>query len=254
MKTSMMAVLLSLCCSLHAQQSPIVFSSAGSDAAAIKTEVDRFRDALGPLNPPGPTGDPNGRREINWDAVPDAVAAPNALPPNFFNANSVRGAVFSFASPGWSSFQVSANDGVGPVRFGEFNGEYSNLFTTFSPQRLFTSVGTNDYDVNFFVPGTDTKATVTGFGAVFTNVALDFSSTLEFFNSDGYSLGKFAVRKAPKGLSFLGVMFPGKVIAKVRVTPGTASIGQAEDLASGVNIAVVDDFLYGEPVSKCGCK
>src|SRR5437868_8958461 len=38
------------------------------------------------------------RSEINWDGVPDALAAPNNLPANFFNVNSPRGVVL--ATPG----------------------------------------------------------------------------------------------------------------------------------------------------------
>ena len=63
----------------------------------------------------GPNGLFGGvRREINWDAVPDAFSAPNNLPANFFNVNSPRGAVFS---TGGTGFQLSANAGVAPIEF-----------------------------------------------------------------------------------------------------------------------------------------
>lgn len=228
-----------------------VFSGAGADAAAIQQVVDDFRTAIGtPLNAPGANGNPAGRREINWDAVPDGFAAPNALPSDFFNKNSVRGAVFSGPGAGWIGFQVSANEGAGPVRFDNIYEGYSQIFKTFSAQKLFTSVGTNDYDVDFFVPGTQDRGSVSGFGAVFTNVAIPTTSSLEFFTADGVSLGKYFVRVAPRGLSFLGVTFPGKIVAKVRVVPGTAAVGVPDDPASGVNVVVVDDFLYGEPTKK----
>ena len=104
--------------------------------------------------------------------------------------------------------------------------------------------------LDFFVPGTQDRGSVSGFGAVFTNVAIPTTSSLEFFTADGVSLGKYYVRVAPRGLSFLGVTFPGKIVAKVRVVPGTAAVGVPDDPASGVNVVVVDDFLYGEPVKK----
>src|SRR5919109_280831 len=85
---------------------PVVFEAAGAEPADIQAAVDDFRAFLGDLNPNVPGAFPDGRREINWDGVPDAFAAPNNLPANFFNFNSPRGVVFS--TPG-TGFQVSAN-------------------------------------------------------------------------------------------------------------------------------------------------
>ena len=62
----------------------ITFSSSGSNAAAIQTTVDAYRTALGTLNPNVAGSAGSGRREINWDGVPDALSAPNNLPANFF--------------------------------------------------------------------------------------------------------------------------------------------------------------------------
>src|SRR6266550_9529025 len=76
-----------------ASADPAVFDASGATPADIQTEVDAFRDFLGPNNGVGGTF-PTGRREINWDGVPDAFSAPNLLPANFFNSNSPRGAVF----------------------------------------------------------------------------------------------------------------------------------------------------------------
>src|SRR6184192_427626 len=108
----------------------LIFSATGT-AAGIQATVDAFRTDLGSLNPNvvGTLG--GGRREINWDGVPDALAAPNNLPANFFNVNSPRGVVFS--TPG-SGFQVSANSGVAPIEFDNINAAYSSQFQTFSPQ------------------------------------------------------------------------------------------------------------------------
>src|SRR4051794_23156717 len=73
----------------------IVTSATGANAAAIQTSVDAFRSSLGTLNPNVAGSFGSGRREINWDGVPDNFAAPNNLPANFFNVNSPRGVVFS---------------------------------------------------------------------------------------------------------------------------------------------------------------
>ncbi len=235
-----------------ADPAPTIFGAAGKDADSVRAAVVAFQNALGPLNAPGPTGDPNGRREINWDAVPAGFSSPSNLPPDFFNKNSVRGAVFSVDNnPGWTGFQVSANEADGPVRFDTLLAGNSALFPLFSVQKLFTSVGTNDYNVDFLVPGTQTKGKVKGFGTIFANVALPFTTSIEFYNSDGLLLGRYYAPVAAKGLSFIGVAFPNKMVTRVRVIPGTVAIGTPDDPANGRNVVVVDDFLYGEPTSDC---
>jgi hypothetical protein len=244
--------MLSLTTTCFAQPSPAVFSAAGADAASIRATIDEFRAAVGStLNAPGPNGNPEGRREINWDGVPAQFSAPNDFPLDFFNRNSARGAVFSAGSPAWVSFQVSGNAADGPARFDNLQAGYASLFTVFSAEKLFLSVGSNVYDTEFFVPGTDTRATVNGFGAVFTNVAIPFTTTIEYLSAEGVSLGKFSARVAPKGLSFLGAVYPSRMVSRVRITLGTAAPGVAEDLEQGVNIVAADDFIYGEPVSPC---
>jgi hypothetical protein len=223
---------------------PVVFAAAGANPASIQPTVDAFRNVLGPLNPNVAGSFGSGRREINWDGVPDAFAAPNNLPANFFNANSPRGAVFS--TPG-TGFQVSANAGVAPIEFDNLNPAYSAQFQTFSPQRLFTSLGSNILDVNFFIPGTSIAATVSGFGAVFTDVDLANISSLEFFNENNASLGTFFVPPANNGLSFLGVSFSaGERISRVRITSGNLVVGGTEN-GTSTDVAVTDDFIYGEP-------
>src|SRR5882762_2636391 len=150
-----------------AHAAAITFSASGANPAGIQATVDAFRTSLGTLNPNVPGSFGTGRREINWDGVPDALSAPNNLPANFFNVNSPRGVIFG--TPG-TGFQVSGNAGVAPVRFDNPNPTYSSTFQTFSPQRLFTALGSNILDVNFFVAGTAIPASVSGFGSVFSDV------------------------------------------------------------------------------------
>jgi hypothetical protein len=86
-------------------QAVTVYSAAGASPAAIQPAVDSFRTLLGTLNPNSSAFFPGGRREINWDGVPDLLAAPNQMPADFFNVNSPRGVVFSTYGSG---LQVSA--------------------------------------------------------------------------------------------------------------------------------------------------
>jgi hypothetical protein len=233
-----------------AEAVPITFSGSGSSPAGIQATVDAFRADLGTLNPNVAGSFGSGRREINWDAVPDAFAAPNLLPANFFNVNSPRGVVFTTAGTG---FQVSANavnPTNTPVLFGNINSTYPGLFQIFSPQKLFTALGSDVLDVDFFVPGSATPALTRGFGSVFTNVTLPNTTSLTFFDANNASLGTFfapAVPDTNQSLSFLGVDFGSDIVSRVLITNGNAALGPNE--GTGVNLVVMDDFLYGEPVS-----
>jgi hypothetical protein len=226
--------------------SPVVYSTAGGTAASIQAGVDAFRTALGALNPNVAGSFASGRREINWDGVPDAFSAPNNLPANFFNVNSPRGVVLS--TPG-TGFQVSATAGSGTaVEFGNIDASYTGLFATFSAQRLFTAIGSNIVDVNFFVPGSTTQALTNGFGVVFTDVDLAPTTGIEFFDAQNQSLGTFFAPNfaGDQTLSFLGVIFSeGSVISRARITSGN------QILASGNtsnDLVVMDDFIFGEPM------
>ena len=243
---SLIAALV-MCTASAANAAALVFSAVGGNPVGIQGTVDAFRSALGTLNPNAQGSFGTGRREINWDGVPDAVTAPNNLPANFFNVNSPRGVVFS--TPG-SGFQVSANSGVAPVEFGNINATYPGLFQTFSAQRLFTAIGSNITDVNFFVPGSSTAASVSAFGAVFTDVDLANITSLQFFDLSNTSVGTFNVANllGSETLSFLGVRFDGgERIGRVRITAGNAALGGND--GGGTDLVVMDDFIYAEPIA-----
>jgi hypothetical protein len=225
----------------------VTFSASGNTAGDIQTTVDNFRSVLGTLNPNVAGSVGSGRREINWDGVPDASSAPNNLAANFFNVNSPRGVVFS--TPG-SGFQVSATAASGtPVEFGNINATYPDLFATFSPQRLFTALGSNIVDVNFFIPGSSTPAFTTGFGAVFTDVDLANTTSIQFFDLANVLIGTVVAPSATGNgtLSFAGGVFnAGEQVGRVRLTNGNANLGPNEALTA-VDLVVMDDFIYGEP-------
>src|SRR6476660_1278940 len=81
--------------STFAFAAPVVRQATGANAAAIQAAVDQFRADLGTLNPNNGQSFASGRREINWDGVPDNLSAPHFMPNDFFNVNSPRGVVFS---------------------------------------------------------------------------------------------------------------------------------------------------------------
>jgi hypothetical protein len=228
-------------------QVPTVRSAAGADAAAIQSTVDQFRTDLGGGTTAGANGSFGGvRREINWDAVPDCFAAPNDLPANFFNSNSPRGAVFSTAGTG---FQVSATAASGTApEFGNINAAYPAQFQPFSPERLFTALGSRQMDVDFFLPATGTPATTTGFGAVFSDAGNLSASggggaRMQLFGPTGIELGVYQPTVANDGLSFLGAFFTSETIGKVRLFADEAPAATQPDAD------VFDDFIYREPTA-----
>jgi hypothetical protein len=246
---------------------PAVFQAAGPTAESIQSTVDAYRAALGEpnnLNNPGPLA--SGRREINWDgAVPgtDTTTAPVTPFDVFLDS---RGAQFTTPGTGLSQAPPSGGPQGGlEVLFN--NPTYGDIFSTFSQLRLFTPVGSNVTEALFFVPGSldpDTNvadpATVSGFGAVFTDVdkpdgsgpsqdrsSRGASTLIEYFGADGELLFSSFVPASPGdgSLSFFGIVFEDARIARVRITSGNVAPGPDDDARN--DIVVMDDFLYGEP-------
>ena len=235
------------------KSAPVVFTQGGDQTpASIQAVVDDFRNTLGALNPPEPVSLPNGRRQINWDAAPDAVSAPNPFAGDFFNFNvspRARGIVFTTTGSG---FQLSATgaSGIG-VNFANINPSYAAEFGTFSAERLFTAVDSNTIEARFFLPGTNVPATVSGLGVVFTDVDDASSTYIEFYNANNQLL---TTQMVPTGtvssqsLSFLGVFFDaGEQIARVRIISGDASLSSANTEGAGIDVVAMDDFIFGEP-------
>ena len=216
---------------------------SGPDAAAIQATVDLFRGDVssgGVNNGNTPGSQPNGRREINWDGGGAAALATNfASPMNTFNSGGTpRGLVSTTSGTG---FEIS---GQPQPEFGDINATYPSIFQTFSAPRLFSPLGSNVLDASFFVPGTNTAASVFGFGAVFTDVDLSNVSSLEFFSLANVSLGTFFVPTFNNGLSFLGVTFTD-AIGRVRITSGNTALGPND--GGAVDVVALDDFIYSEP-------
>ena len=204
-----------------------------------------FRAALGAVNPNVAGSFGTGRREINWDGVPDALAAPNNLPANFFNVNSPRGVVFS--TPG-SGFQVAKRTPDEPTRFRNVNTNYPFLFQTFSPQWLFSAIDSNVIDVAFFVPGSNVAATTSAFGAVFVDVDLTNTTSLQFFDTANNSLGTFFAAAGPRASpsrSSIQRGRTGRTRSNHKWEYAVKSHRSRRD--GGVNAVVLDDFIYAEP-------
>ena len=244
---------------------PIVFQAAGPDAASIQGTVDAFRAALGSPNNANTAGPlDSGRREINWDGGgSDATTAPVTPFDVFLNTRGSR-----FTTPGTGLSQAPPTGGANGGMATLFNNpSYGTIFRAFSPVRLFTPVGSNITEGVFFVPGSAGAevATITGFGAVFTDVDRPGGSgpadrrggrrsgtLIEYFGPDDshnhHQLLFSSVVPASPGdasLSFFGVVFPDPRIARVRITTGTVAPGVDDDARK--DVVMMDDFIYGEP-------
>jgi hypothetical protein len=240
---------------------PAVFQAAGPNLASIQGTINDFRAALGdPVNGNTLMELDSGRREINWDgAVPTDVTTPPVNPFNTFL--NTRGAQFTTPGIGLSQAPPSGGPQGGLVTlFG--NSTYATAFRAFSAPRLFTPVGSNITDTVFFVPGSNgaTRAAVTGFGAIFTDVDQPdgsgpgnkrgnrgASTLVQFFGADGRLLFSSFVPAAPGdgGFSFFGIKFNDPRIASVRITAGNVAPGPVD--GGTIDVVMMDDFIYGEP-------
>src|SRR5438445_5842151 len=246
---------------------PTVFQAAGPTAASIQSTVDAFRAALGNPNngnAPGPLA--SGRREINWDGGGANVNTDVPVTP-FNGFLNTRGG--QFFTPGTGLSQAPPAGGPqGGLAVLFDNPTYGTIFRTFSPQRLFTAVGSNITEALFFVPGSNGghPATVSGFGAVFTDVDRPAgsgpernrraSTLIQYFGTaaadgdddDDEKLLFTGVVPASPGdgsLSFFGIVFKDARIARVRITSGNVAPGP--DDGGKRDVVMMDDFLYGEP-------
>jgi hypothetical protein len=246
---------------------PQVFQAAGpapKDADgktitdAIQGTVDAYRAALGePNNGNTLMSLPSGRREINWDGGGNNDTTDTPVTP--FNVFlNTRGGQFTTLGTGLAQAPLEGPPPGGGL-VGLFNNPtYADIFSTFSPLRLFTPVGSNITEARFFVPGTAgaEPATVSGFGAVFTDVdepdgseprKQRGSTQLEYFDLDGKLIFSSFVPASPGdgSLSFFGIVFDDARIARVRITTGNVAPGPDDDEKN--DIVMMDDFLYGEP-------
>jgi len=232
-----------------ARASFLTFSVGGTSApSSIQSTVDSFRAALGGSNNgnnPGPLT--SGRREINWDGGgATAATVSGSLLTTFTNT---RGSTFSTQGTGF--LQTPVNDSA----LTSINPSYATTFSAFSPQRIFTPVGSNITDVTFFVPGSQgaIPASVAGFGAVFSDVDLPNVTRLEFFDPAGLqilSLNALPGTTSDSSFSFVGaVANAGERIARVRITTGNSDLGPSEAIGSRVDVVAMDDFIYSEPIT-----
>jgi hypothetical protein len=237
------------------------------NSTTVAQALANFRTAIGGTDNGGVAAPQNGGfRTINWDGVKldgtDFGGPPNttvidkgktvAIPLDRFQE---RGVFFG------AIYAVSTDQQPGGA-FADVNPNAAGLFTSFSPHNVFAMMNDNGIDFKFVSPSVHTTDLVSagsrGFGAVFENVTLPNTTSIEYFH-DGVSLGKFFVPVTGKGQSvFLGELFDDPIVTNVVLTLGTDVIfrfdgttftaGGADDPANNHNLVTVDDWVYAEPV------
>ncbi len=239
-----------------------VFQAAGPNTSSIQSSVDQFRATVGaPNNGNGPSA-VTGRREINWDGG-STINETTAVAGNPFSGFlNTRGALFT--TPDGTGFvQAPAGTDVAPGGLAGLFGNptYKTSFRAFSASRLFSAIGGKVTEVNFFIPGGgNVPATVSGFGAVFTDVDQpngsgpaqkrgnrQASTLIEYYGANGALLFSSFVPASPGdgNFSFFGVVFPDARIARVRITSGDVAPGPDDSVKQ--DVVMMDDFIYGEP-------
>lgn len=226
-----------------------LFDATGPTPADILPTVNSFRSALGTLNLNQPVEFPSGRREINWDGVPDGFSEPNLFPGNFFNGTTVgraRGIEFSTPGTGFFVSADSSNISTTPPSFG-----FPSDFIPFSPERLFAPISSLITEITFFSAGTTDRATVSGFGAVFSDVEVADLTSLSAYDLEGNLLFSQKVSVAGNGgQSFLGIHAnAGERIGKIVLSTGDIQILGSGRFGPGTDTVVMDDFIYGEPLA-----
>jgi hypothetical protein len=209
-----------------------------------------FRDALGNPNNGNNVGPlTSGRREINWDGGGATTATVSG--PVLTAFTNTRGSTSTAVGVGAGFLQTPLNDPA----LTSINPNYATTFSAFSPQRIFTPTGTNITDVTFFLPGSNgaISATVGGFGAVFSDVDLPNVTRMEFFdtaNEQILSLNVLPGTTRDGSHSFLGAIAnDGERIARVRITTGNSALGPNDGNGGPIDVVVMDDFFYSEPIA-----
>ena len=225
-----------------------------------------FEAAIGGANNgANPPPQPNGFRTINWDGVLldgtdfggiTIVISPNhvvGIPLNRFQERGVFfDEIYAVSGP------ASATD---PSTFTTVNPTVTNLFPAFSSTKTFAMFNDNGIGFRFVLASVHTTsqefAATRGFGAIFRNVSIANTTSIEYFNG-ARSLGKSFVPFGTQGQAeFLGVLFANPIVTSVQITCGTDvlfsfngttfSSNSINNPPGGHNLVVTDDFVYAEP-------
>ncbi len=241
-----------------AAMTPTEFSGAGLGNAL--TAMQSFQNTIGGADNGGtPAPQSGGFRSINWDDVALDGTDFGGLSTVINSGHTVAIPTNRYQERGVSFGQTFAvsNDGLTDV-----NPTTANLFHSFSGSNVFSSLNNITVNINF-VQASDHStsklpAETAGFGAIFLNVEVANTTSIEYFHGN-QSLGKFFVPAGTAGQTqFLGELFPSAVVTNVQIKLGTDAVftfsGTAitspnTDAPPTTNLVAADDFVYSEPIA-----
>ena len=234
--------------------------TVGSANAALMA----FEAAIGGVKNVGASPQTGGFRTITWDGVKidgtdfggnTTVIVPNkivGIPLNRFETQGVFfEEVYAVSADGFKSANANVN-AANPA-----------LFPSFSPSQTFAMFNDNGIGFSFVLASganvTPQPAATRGFGAIFFNVKIANSTSIEYFNGTR-SLGKFFVPVGTQGQAeFLGELFATPIVTSVQIVCGTEAIftfdgvttagTTTDNTGTGHNLVVTDDFAYAEPTA-----
>jgi hypothetical protein len=244
------------------------FFGGGSGQPSAATALANFQAAIGGANNgavPQPIN--GGFRVITWDGVKldgtdfggganTTVISPGnvvGIPLNRFQTNGVYfGAVYA----------VSGSDATGNT-FTSVNPGVAGLFPPFSPKNTFAMFNDNGIDFKFVLPSaadsTIVSASSRGFGAIFENVELANTTSIQYFNGNTLLDTEFAPVAGMGKQSFVGALFSSPVVTRVVLTLGTDVIfsfdgttvkpGPFADDGVNHNLVTTDNWAFAEPVA-----
>jgi hypothetical protein len=244
------------------------FFGGGAGQPTAAAALASFQAAIGGSNNGATTQPINGGfRQITWDGVKldgtDSGGGANTtviskgnvvgIPLNRFQTNGVYfGAVYA----------VSGSDASGNT-FTSVNPSVAGLFPPLSPKNTFAMFNDNGIDFKFVLPSTTNSTIVSassrGFGAVFENVEIANTTSIQYFNGNTLLDTEFAPVSGKGQQSFVGALFSSPVVTRVVLTLGTDVIfsfdgtnfkpGPAADDGVTHNLVTTDNWLFPEPVA-----
>ena len=218
----------------------ITRTAKGTTPGALNFGILLFRQDLGG-NYNGVGGSyTSGYREITWEDAPDSVGN---LPEQFYNKTSPRGVVISPAVSDTQAIMVSADPGSSYYLFQNFHPG----FMAYSGERIMGTKYLSHIEITFRIPGTDIPASVTGFGAVFSDVDSTGTAWISMYDENGKLVGTLAPESQDYGLSFVGRTFTnGTRISRVHISVGNWGLYFNGDGMTQDKVAL-DNVIYGEP-------
>jgi hypothetical protein len=235
---------------------PSTFSGAG--VGPTGGGLAAFEAGIGGRNNSAAVGEqPAGFRTVNWDEVKldgtDFGGATTTIAPNHVVAIPDE----RFASRG---IDLRAPIAVAGDGFLSVNAGVPGRFPAFSAQNVAAPFSSNTLALDIVSPtgpgGLPMPATTKGFGAVFLNVRLPNTTSIEYLSGDTMLARQF-VPVGGVGLpSFVGTLFVSPVVTSVVINLGTAQIFSFDgtNFAAGIvsdsgldNLVAMDDLALAEP-------